>query len=771
MPSIELRPADIAGSNPAERILCSLRLPAHRLRVWVLTCRSAIDGVDLDGASHKVGREAQGGRSMSLVSDLGTKVYSGMGREGASFVETLGPRIVTSGLLDGRSTVAPAEMVWTVAAAAELIDVYVDSPDVSDESFDNKLRKQVSAATRQARILFADLILLNLLPLGDYGAVRKRELIRLPIEELDPPVPLPPDVDAALSHGMFKGGIGFKSGRYARLRWLITFAHYACSQPIDIRREALSDPLKFREFVRQAPGGTEAAQRQSLLYLAFPWFYLPAIISSQRSKIRDAFAEECLPDGPTDDVDVDLHRIYASLTQKAAGPVDFYRDPVYERRWNPPAPREKRVWIFQSNPEKFDLREHLRSPDVGPGVTDSWVLRQHAEDVAEGDTVLLWVSGADAGIYATGTIIGDAFTRSRESWEGNDAPVESRAIGYRLDRSLVDHPVRREDLIKHPTLSDLQIIKQPNGTNYKVSSHEWEMLRALLDNPRSPEPPAKADLDWLTGEIHWNKDEVDDLVETLLTRRPQVILAGPPGTGKTFVAERVAEHLTEGRPEAVQVVQFHPSFAYEDFVEGLRPTAENGQVAFRNVEGKLVKIADYARTVDHPVVLVIDEINRANLPSVFGELLYLLEYRGKAIQLLHREKFSLPRNLFIIGTMNTADRSIRSVDTALRRRFDIFDCAPREEILERFYDREGNLSEVDDLIDGFQLLNDKLRGHLDHHHTVGHSFFMRGTYTASDLRRTWNRQILPLIGEYFFDQPGLVEEFALEEFWPSQRVP
>lgn len=121
--------------------------------------------------------------------------------------------------------------------------------------------------------------------------------------------------------------------------------------------------------------------------------------------------------------------------------------------------------------------------------------------------------------------------------------------------------------------------------------------------------------------------------------------------------------------------------------------------------------------------------------------------------------------------MNTADRSIRSVDTALRRRFDIFDCSPRAEVLERYYDRESNISdEVEDLVDGFKLLNDKLSNHIDHHHTVGHSFFMRATYTASDLRRTWHRQILPLIGEYFFDQPGLVEEFALEKFWKSQQA-
>jgi hypothetical protein len=276
------------------------------------------------------------------------------------------------------------------------------------------------------------------------------------------------------------------------------------------------------------------------------------------------------------------------------------------------------------------------------------------------------------------------------------------------------------------------------------------------------------DLDWLLRETLWRRGEVDDVLDTVLTRRPQIILAGPPGTGKTWVAERIGRFLTGGHPDAVHVVQFHPSYAYEDFVEGLRPVASEGQVAFEVVPGALIKVADHARRVDHPVVLVIDEMNRANLPSVFGELLYLLEYRDKEISLLHRDRFSLPPNLYVIGTMNTADRSIRSVDTALRRRFDIFDCPPRSDILDAYYSSAGNNSEVFGLAEGLHKLNDMLTHHLDHHHTVGHSFLMAKHFTHRDLRRTWLRQIRPLIEEYFFDQPDLVGQFDLTTFWPSQ---
>ena len=373
-----------------------------------------------------------------------------------------------------------------------------------------------------------------------------------------------------------------------------------------------------------------------------------------------------------------------------------------------PARPGQKVWIFQANPKRYDLLDFLARPSTQPGIVDEWALRQHAKDVSDGDTVLLWTAGDQAGIYATGTVVGESFMRPRQNWEPEDAPPESLTIHFRLDR-ILDHPVLRRDLMNHPVLRDLLIIRQPTGTNFPVTEQQWEALRPLIESPSdtqmTPLPPPQRfhpsdDLEWLLRETLWSRAEVEDVLDTIRTRRPQIILAGPPGTGKTWVAERIGRFLTGGQPDAVHVVQFHPSYAYEDFVEGLRPVARDGQVAFEVVPGALVKVADHARRVDHPVVLVIDEMNRANLPSVFGELLYLLEYRDKEIRLLHRDRFSLPPNLYVIGTMNTADRSIRSVDTALRRRFDIFECPPRPDILDAYYRSGGNNSEVFGLAEG-----------------------------------------------------------------------
>jgi MoxR-like ATPase len=434
---------------------------------------------------------------------------------------------------------------------------------------------------------------------------------------------------------------------------------------------------------------------------------------------------------------------------------------------------EQHVWIFQANPRLYDLVGFLNQPSTQPGTVDSWLLRRHERDIHDGDTVLLWTAGENAGIYATGTILGAPFDQPRQPWEGEDGPPSSRAIRFRLEHILLDRPILRRDLLDHPVLKDLLILRQPAGTNFPVTEIQWEALRPMIEpvegiqvEPASP-IDTSIDFDWLLRETLWTAEELAEVEDTLRARRPQIILSGPPGTGKTWVAERIGRYLAEGREDAVYLVQFHPTYAYEDFVEGLRPVPDEGQAVWDWMPGRLMEIASHAERVDHPVVLVIDEMNRANIPSVFGELLYLLEYRDRKIALLHRPQFALPPNLYIIATMNTADRSIRSVDAALRRRFDIFDCPPRPEMIDSYYDAPGNTTDIEGLSAGLTRLNDDLIDQLDRHHTIGQSFFMKSTFGKTDLRRTWDRQIKPLIEEYFFDQPGMADAFNLDEYWPA----
>jgi MoxR-like ATPase len=259
-------------------------------------------------------------------------------------------------------------------------------------------------------------------------------------------------------------------------------------------------------------------------------------------------------------------------------------------------------------------------------------------------------------------------------------------------------------------------------------------------------------------------DETDFPLELIknwkkrLLRKKHIIIQGPPGTGKTFVAIRLAKLLVSGKYDRVDVVQFHPSYSYEDFIQGLRPKPSGQAIIFELVDGRFVEFCRQARedSKENPWVLIIDEINRADLSRVFGELMYLLEYRDQEIPLASGgDKFKIPENVYIIGTMNTADRSIALIDHALRRRFSFIRLTPDYEVLRRHLEKFDHPAES--LIAALKELNRTID---DPNYEVGISFFMNdGEKLRDHLPDIWTGEIEPYLEEYFYDQPGKVEPF------------
>jgi 5-methylcytosine-specific restriction protein B len=254
-----------------------------------------------------------------------------------------------------------------------------------------------------------------------------------------------------------------------------------------------------------------------------------------------------------------------------------------------------------------------------------------------------------------------------------------------------------------------------------------------------------------------------EAIAGLLWERKQIVLYGPPGTGKTFLATKLAAHLTD--EGSVKLVQFHPSYSYEDFFEGFRPVqGSGGSLAFELRPGPFRAFAEAAAdNTSTPYILIIDEINRANLAKVFGELYFLLEYRNAAISLQYSpdREFILPENLFIIGTMNTADRSIARVDAAMRRRFAFVELHPGSPpvrgLLARWLDRAGLPGEA-------ALLLDELNLQLaDSDAAIGPSYLMRPEiYQRADgLDRVWQYDIMPLLEDLFYGQRNLAEQYGL----------
>ena len=254
-------------------------------------------------------------------------------------------------------------------------------------------------------------------------------------------------------------------------------------------------------------------------------------------------------------------------------------------------------------------------------------------------------------------------------------------------------------------------------------------------------------------------------IGTLLEDKKQVVFQGPPGTGKTFVARELAKHLA-GSDARVSLVQFHPSYSYEDFVQGFRPRlTDDGQAGFELRDGPLVRAANVAKQDrDNKHFLIIDEINRGNLAGVFGELYFLLEYRDAEINLQYSDTpFSLPENLYIIGTMNTADRSIALVDLALRRRFYFVEFHPDKDpikgVLREWLNKNGldGMVWVADVVDkANELLGD------DRHAAIGPSYFMKTDLDEAAVKRVWQHSVLPYIEERLFGQDDRLGEFDLD---------
>ena len=259
---------------------------------------------------------------------------------------------------------------------------------------------------------------------------------------------------------------------------------------------------------------------------------------------------------------------------------------------------------------------------------------------------------------------------------------------------------------------------------------------------------------------------LDDLV-ALLGDKGQAILYGPPGTGKTYLARGLAEALAPD-PERRMLVQFHPSTSYEDFFEGYRPeTGADWALSYRLTPGPLALLAEKAAADPGRChVMVIDEINRANLPKVLGELLFLFEYRNESVRTLYRpdRPFRLPPNLWFVGTMNTADRSIALIDAALRRRFQFVpffpDRGPARGLLERWLRANGEPEWVGVLVD---MVNDDLTDTLGGSHLLlGASHFMKNDLDRDKLRQIWEYNIEPFIEDQFFGNPAQIDRFRFD---------
>ncbi|MGW4369801.1 McrB family protein [Nocardia takedensis] len=691
----------------------------------------------------------------------------------------------------------PGREVWTGEAANDLHIRLARPPATTSSRFFDRLADRLAGASWSTIQLAAELIFVHLLGPADLRGRTKLALIQKTLDLSPDGVEVPAEFIDSLENGITKAGMAYRRHRDQQLLWLVRFVLHWKSISDERRRTALRDPWAFREEATAFPTVNAHSQLNLVLHLVYPEAFEPVVSRAQKQQILDAFVTE-LP-VQTGDVDQDLIVLRATLERQHQRRIDFHAEDL---AW---AWRHHDVHkVRDSGMQGWILRREAPrdSTPMATWLAEGYCAFSHS-DLAAAPPRLLWgrrrsplaeaysalghymaegdvIVTADADDVYVGLVSAGSVTRTTAAsgaielrrpvrWLNSEAPVDAKqlpgTVGERLNSWFAV-----EAIPQHLATSLLEFTQ-----NIVAARSEKKPMTEEVHAMQFPVPTPDL-ADGLFIDHAWLVEMTEELRD-----KGQLILYGPPGTGKTHLAMEVADFLVEQSGSGTHLVQFHPSYAYEDFFEGLRPRVETseGTVSFAVHKGPLRLLAQEAEGNPSGVyVLVIDEINRANLAKVFGELYFLLEYRDRAVRLQYspEEEFRLPPNLYVIGTMNTADRSIAMVDAAMRRRFTWMGLFPGEPPVDGMLRRWLAANDIPlDRADLLDALNDQIG---DRDAAVGPSYLMTARAASDEgLARIWKHQILPLLEERHMGEViDMQRTYGLEALRkgtstpPSQRI-
>jgi len=327
-------------------------------------------------------------------------------------------------------------------------------------------------------------------------------------------------------------------------------------------------------------------------------------------------------------------------------------------------------------------------------------------------------------------------------------------------------PIDYATLKNCPELEKMEYFQNPQGSLFKLTKEEYDFIEDIIreENPITPKENMETySKDQFLEEVYMTEERYETLI-SLLKHKKNLILQGAPGVGKTFTAKRLAYAMMGLKDDSrIELIQFHQNYSYEDFMMGYKPKEEGFQLQY----GIFYKFCQKAANMpDQPFFFIIDEINRGNMSKIFGELLMLIEkdYRGtKATLAYNGMPFTVPKNLYLIGMMNTADRSLAMIDYALRRRFSFFEIEPGFHSAGfQSYQSALDHDTFNTLIERIKELNQEIAADssLGPGFRIGHSYFC-GQVECTDewLKEVVEYDILPMLHEYWFDEPDKLQRW------------